>query len=455
MTYVPQYHRRALYARTNNNLLIGDPSMTILPTGWADAADSTTPSWWLGSDSGGGAFAIGPNGPWLDTTNSVLPAVTRCTGIVVDSIIRTPWRYSGPDGQILPRPLWVDDPQLIGRTPGPVGPVLPAGLRLDGHSFWATWLTHALWWGLGAFIFAEASDGTPLPGSLRIMNPYLVGVDDDGHLLIDPNGQYPVRTDFGGRFILSGRIWRLVVLRGLPPNDGRTPEGAILRHWNTLKLGATVTSYVASTFTSGVPAGYLKVSTPNFKAADAENLKAQWLAAHGTGKRSIAVLNATVDFNPISISPVDSDAANLTAGIRTDIAHAFGLSSIWLDLGASGLTYQNNSDRRRDLVDISLSGFAERIMATLTSLLPYGQRVEVDWARFTQPSFETQISALVQAVQTGILTGAEARAYLGITQASGPDPAWRDRSPAVTKPQPPAISQPQPPAAPTEEEVTP
>jgi hypothetical protein len=117
------------------------------------------------------------------------------------------------------------------------------------------------------------------------------------------------------------------------------------------------------------------------------------------------------------------------------VAHAFGLSSIWLDERASGLTYQNNTDRRRDLVDISLSGWSEAMMATLTALMPYGTRVDVNWATFTQPSIETLLPPLVQGVQAGILTANEARQYMGMLRPTGPDPAFIDNSPATKEPQ--------------------
>jgi hypothetical protein len=42
----------------------------------------------------------------------------------------------------------------------------------------------------------------------------------------------------------------------------------------------------------------------------------------------------------------------------------------------------------------------------------------------------------VAAVTAGIISGSEARQYLGIVPWSGPDPAWEDRSPAVKEPEP-------------------
>jgi len=437
--------QRALSVRTDGSILVnsGPGFMTDFkpfgaqPIRWGDYPSANPPSWWLGRDTFDGR-PIGPNGPWLDSSESALPAVTRCTEIITNTIVRTPWRYFlSSSGEFLDRPLWVDDPMLIGRAPGPIGPTVPAGLRLDGHSFFATFLTHALWWGLGAFVCVEASDGTPLPGTLRILNPYMLGIGEDGRWVINPRDDGAVVTDWDGRFSVGGQSWRLVTLRGLGPNDSQAPEGVLTRHYATLKIGAAVSEYVAGTFTSGIPAGYLKVGTPNMTSDGAAALKADWMRAHGGSKRSIAVLSSTVDFEPISLSPVDSEVAQVAHHLRTEVAHAFGLSAIWLDEGASGLTYQNNSDRRRDLVDISLAGWSERLMAVLTSLLPFGQRVEVNWAAFTTPSIEAHVPALVAAVQVGLMTNLEARQVLGLARTTGPDPDWRDISPAGGEPPPP------------------
>ena len=74
-------------------------------------------------------------------------------------------------------------------------------------------------------------------------------------------------------------------------------------HPDVFRLSRKLARYTEGTFNSGVPAGYLKVTTPGLTQPQADELKAGWMAAHGGDRRSIAVLNATTDFHPISISP--------------------------------------------------------------------------------------------------------------------------------------------------------
>jgi HK97 family phage portal protein len=428
--------RRALFTRAGGaDITMNTPDGWMTdwrhgPIPWAagiDADDMHTPSWWIGCDEWDRVRQgqpIGPNGPWLDSRNSVLPAVTRCTEVIVNAVVRTPWRWM-TGGQVTEAPLWARDPMLLGKAPGNVAALEPGAARLPGFGFWATWLTHALWWGKGAFVCIEAADGTPLPGSLRIVNPYLVDIDrDSGEWVIDGGGAGKIITS-GGRFIAGEKFWRLVVLRGLTPHDGIAPEGVLTRHFATLRIGAAVTSYVAGTFRSGVPAGYLKVTQPGLDQQTADALKSAWMRSHGRGRRSIAVLNATTEFHPISISPVDAAASELVRANRVDVAHAFNLSGVWLDEGTSGLTYQNANDRRADLVDISLSGWGDSVAGVLSALLPYGSSVEIDWQQFTQGNLIDLVPALVAAVNAGLITPLEARQRLGLAPRVGPDPTWK------------------------------
>lgn len=431
--------RRAMWARTNSDFLKNTPegwvTNQVMPMPWGAGGNDSAPYWWLGSDQWNGN-AIGPNGPWLSGANSILPAITRCTEIIVGSLVKAPWRLTNSEGELLDRPAWLSDPMLQGTITGPSASLVPAGLRLNMVSFWSTYLTHALWYGVGAFIYVERSDSVePLAGSLRLLNPFLIDIDNDGHWVIA--AENPITTDRDGYFYIGNSKFRLVVLRGMPPHDLSAPSGVLTRHYQTLRIGASVSQYVADLFKAGgVPSGFLKVSTPGLKKADADSLRDSWMQAHGSGPRSVAVLNAVVDYNPVTLNPVDSNVAELVRASRADVAHAFNLSAVWLDEGQSGLTYNNNSDRRRDLVDISLAGWHGQISSTLSALFPYGTVLEKDWAAFTSPPMEETIPVLVQAVESGLMTALEARQRLGLAAQTGPDPKWRDNSPATKEPQP-------------------
>ena len=95
----------------------------------------------------------------------------------------------------------------------------------------------------------------------------------------------------------------IIHLRGKGPYWNGHGKGVITEHGAALGLAATVATYASGVFTSGIPAGYLKSNQPNMTADQAQTLKSTWLAQHGGTKRSIAVLNATTEFHPISHHP--------------------------------------------------------------------------------------------------------------------------------------------------------
>lgn len=233
------------------------------PDGWV--ADQFGPAWWLGSDdawSSGGA--TGPDWPaygyvppynggpigrrdewggrpvrseWLGH-RGVLPAITRATNLIVGPVIQTSWRYytgvaNAPESdvrlgeEVVQRPLWTTEPQLVGRLPGGTGnrPTLPAGKRLGPHDFWRTALTHAIWWGTAAIMFVEDAFGQPLAGTMRVVNPCMWGWTDDGRFVVDPDdrgGEGPFESDFDGYFDAGAYVWRMVLLRNYAPCDGDT-----------------------------------------------------------------------------------------------------------------------------------------------------------------------------------------------------------------------------------------
>lgn len=451
----------AQYARvpTPGSFRVNSPDgfLQSIPEAWS--GDPTTPGFWfVGSDTYGdsgwgemGGWGPGqsygpavtdyaPHSQYLNSASGshILPAVTRCLSVLVGAVVRTPWTYTDGRGNPQPRPLWVDDPMLLGGAPGTVSAVAASGRRLDLSSFWSTVLTDAILWGHGAFCFVEAADRTPLPGSLLLLNPLAVRIDEAGHVVLNAWAERPedmLRADFDGRFTLNGQTWRVVILHGLAPNHHgtddrghRIPEGVLLRHFDVFRLGARISRFADGIYTSGVPSGYLTISRPNADESEAKAVKSAWMNAHGSGRRSVAVLNSSVSYTPIGISPVDGELTKMAQANRVDVAHAFGMSAVWLDEGMSGLSYSNSSERRADLVSLTAASWGESMTALVQSLLPFGWTVEVNWSAFTAPQTETLMPALVAGVQTGILTQREAREMLGLIPRSGPDAAWRETS---------------------------
>lgn len=452
------YRQTQEYVRASQSIKLNSPDGwmgTNGPVWWLSPDQFTPPDW----EAYGWPYNGGPVGrqnEWggrpVDPSHlrgkGLLPCITRATEIIVGPVVRTTWRYmKGTSTDVsdvragtanLPRPLWIADPQLLGTIPGGDAgrPTLPYARRLGPHAFWRTLLTHALWWGTGAVLYTEDAFGQPLAGTLRIVNPCMWAYTDDGRYVLDPDGEEPLVSDLDGYFQVAGYRWRMVTLTGYPPNDGKTASGALSRSGLVTLAGERMNSYLASVLSTGVPAGVLKVTVPNFDQTDADQIKASWMEAHGGTSKSVAVLNAGIDFSPLQLNVVDSDVVAAKGDWRVDMAHSFNLSAAWLDASTSGsgsITYANISDRRRDLLDHTLADWGRGMEDLISSLMTWGTMMRIDWSGYLNTDPNQDLAFVKQGLDMGYLTPQEARDRLGLAPLT---PAqWAELAPAPVPPQ--------------------
>jgi HK97 family phage portal protein len=380
---------RVRTATDGRDVLLNDPDGWEVDAPWL---------WYLGP--AGGAGAGGPYGaPLVSSTGdpkglASLPAVTRCTSLVSDTISGLPWHVlRGEQYEHLSTPDWLADPQatrLDGRVVG--GDVLD--VRLSGVEFWANWITAALWFGDGyVYVPVRDSAGAPKPPLWQI-HPSEVTLDGGVYWV----GDVPLPAN------------SVLHLRGMPPYDAGHGRGVIDVHGLDLGLAATVRAYAGGVFASGVPAGYIKSSQPNMTEDDAAKLKTAWLAQHGGAARSIAVLNATTDFTPISISPVDAQMTAAREMSLRDVALAFGVPPYMLGVPGDPSTYANVESRMIEFRTFTVLPWQRRIEATLNAQLPRGTYLKIRSDGLLRADTKTRYDAYKVATEGGWLTVDEVRA---------------------------------------------
>lgn len=399
---------RARYARTNGNFLVNEPD------GFPSGQDPVT-VWWMGDDSP----YIAPAG-----AGAGLSAVTRSTSLICNTITALPWRLlsGGTDPRTsimeLPASRWLNDPQLHRPDSRFGAPSISAAVRAPRAAFWAQFMRSALLRGMGYLIFEADVLGSPIAGTLRILNPDMVSpqwVDGFMYRRIgteQTSGGGFVETDPDGMFTLGARTYRLVELlnpTGWVDEFGMT-KGALEMHAAELGLAVQAVSYGTGSYRSGVPAGYLKTSVPNFSKDQADRLRARWLEHHGGDRRSIAVLNATTEFVPIQMSPLDMALIESRKMSLIDIANAFGVPAYMLGGSDGGSnTYSNAESRNRDFLSYSLLPWANAVEDVLTSLVPQGQYIEVAFDGLLKPDTATRFAAYSTALRDGWMTVDEVR----------------------------------------------
>ncbi len=415
---------RARYARFGaNDALVNDPTgypSAYAPITWLDDGSGSS-AWWYGIDSGGGATPIGPNGPWAAGAGQAV--VVRATSLIVGPLCAAPYRVvsDGTFGLPTPSPSWLRDPMLLRPDARISETVYPSVLRLSRSAFWGGFVRGALHWGLGAFISEPDETGQPLAGTLKLVDPrYLSTMRDDAgalHWQLDGGDGEPAVFDRDGYLQLGAVTYRLTVLRN--PLSEVDSEGMSLGVFamspGAFQLGAQIGAYMAGTFRSGVPAGYLKTETPGFTQDQADELKSKWMAAHGGDRRSIAVLNATTSFVPLSFSPVDAAIGESKRLSISDVAFAFGLDPVTLNVSlANSATYNNVRDAWVNHRDYGLSPWITALQDVLTALLPGSTGVLVSLDAFAQPDLQTRVQTGKTAVDAGLLTVDEWRLSEGL-----------------------------------------
>lgn len=338
--------------------------------------------------AGGGVYGL-----------AALPAVTRCTSIICATLAGLPWQVlrADPDGDVekLTQPSWIDDPQAK-RLDGRVVSEVLDDVRLSAVEFWTQWITAALWLGDG-FVYCPVrnSDGQPVP-PLWQFHPDLIEVR-------------------GGRYFVTGvdeplPTGSIIHLRGEPPYADGRGCGVLTRHAKQLGLSLTLDSYQSGMYRSGVPAGFLKSSQPHMEDTDAAKLQDAWMKAHGSSRRSIAVLNATTDFTPIQFSPVDAaiDVAK-TWGLR-DTALAFGIPPYMLGVPGDSSTYANVESRMIELRQFGLLPWARRIESTVDAEFPRGTTMKIKTAGLERADTKSRYEAYTLGINGGWLTVEEVRA---------------------------------------------
>jgi len=280
--------------------------------------------------------------------------------------------------------------------------------------FWAELIRSALLKGMGYLIFEESALGEPVAGTLKLLNPDMVSPQqNDNGDIVRRIGTAPwVDTARDGSLDLGGRRYRMVELKNPldSPDEYGMTRGVIAMHAAELALAAQSINYATGMFASGVPSGYLKSSIPNFNESQAKKLKGQWLAEHNGDSRSVAVLNATTEYVPISLSPVDIALIQNRQMSLLDIANAFGVPAYMIGGSDGGSnTYSNAESRNSDFRQFSLAPWAVAFEEVLTSLTVTGGFIVVDFRGLLRPDTSTRYAAYGQAIGDGWMTVDEVR----------------------------------------------
>jgi HK97 family phage portal protein len=376
------------FVRSNGNVLLNSPD------GWM-SNQTNNQFWWVDSS----LETLQPSGGLSDVALS-LPAASRAASLIVDTISGLPINLRR-GLETLETPNWMEDPQLIRPDARIMSTVQPG--RLNKMEFFGQWIFSALIHGNG-FIYIDEREvnGQPKAGSLYILHPELVDyVPGTGYFVRDPQSAE-------WEYIPDGK---LIHLRNFGELDERKfGTGVIRRHAASFLTATEMRNYTSGVYRSGIPNGILKVSNPNLTSEQAAELKAKWLENHGD-KRSIAVLNSSTEFQPLSISPVDAQLLQMSQMSINDIALSFGLDPYMLGGSSDSNTYANVESRNIAFVQNALLPWIRRIEETLNAETSRGTFVKINLTALLRADTATRTQAYATGLDKGWLTINEVRAF--------------------------------------------
>lgn len=343
-----------------------------------------------------------------------IPGAWRCALLISDLIGLVPWyayreRGGLPVERLNPTPL-------ILQKPNP---------QETGMSTRSSWALDLVWHGNAVGIIAARNrDGwptaaIPVPASMVGVRRVLPG----GMASVFPIGaiEYNVAgLKFGEHEVMH-------VKGPCQPGDVRG-MGVIEAHFDTMTLARELARQARSVSQHGVPTGKLKVSNPDATKADLLEAKAGWMTAQRD--RTVAVLNATTEFEPLAWNPEQLQLVEARKFSLHELALIFGLPLSLLGVESSNRTYRNDETESINILKWGMSGHIARFEQTYTELLPSGTWAKANLKAMLRADTLTRYQAHQVALGSGFMTMDEVREEED--RAPLPEPSARPAPPVPT-----------------------
>lgn len=313
------------------------------------------------------------------TTAMTVPAMRRARQVVCGTIGALPLvaHRVNPDGTV--QDVTADRPVLTQPNPN------------VSRSYFLTWVIDDLFFHGVSWLRVIDKDPQGYPRQVERLRPDRVLVDlERGKVAVD------------GRPVPDAELVRI---------DG-PDEGVLTYGGRTLRTCIRLEQAVRKFARLDVPLGTLKLAegAAELSPTEVDELLDAWEAARET--RTTAFLNRAVDYVPGQFTAEQLQMADARQFQAAEVARLANLSPRYVNApNASGMTYANVSDERRDLVDTSLGGYLAAVQDRLSmgDFTPRGTVVRFDLAGLLRGDLLTALQAAQVAVELGAMTKDEVR----------------------------------------------
>lgn len=165
---------------------------------------------------------------------------------------------------------------------------------------------------------------------------------------------------------------------------------------------------------SAVPSVVITSPNPDLSQAEADLAKASWMAKHTGPTREPAVFPAGTKIETLAWSPQDQQLNETRKLSLTEVANIANMDGYWLGASTTGYSYKSPGPMYLNLVRQTIGPILVQLEQAWGPVwLPSGQELKADRQAILGDDMGTTIAWLGDAVDKGLMTNEEARAYLG------------------------------------------
>ena len=209
-------------------------------------------------------------------------------------------------------------------------------------------------------------------------------------------------------------------------------RGLLSTHGDTVAAAVQAERWAARYFQGGgAPGLHISHPNPDLTQAQADDLKAKYVASNTAGPRGALI---TPVGTQIDVLPSDAESAQLVEARKWSnaaLAIALGVQPAMLGLEGPSMTYRNIADVAQQLVSTTEMRYLVPVEQQLTAqCLPRGIRARFSTAALVRPDWGSRMTQALAGFSGGLLTNAEARAMLDLQ----PEPELENQPEPATDP---------------------
>lgn len=316
-----------------------------------------------------------------------LDAVWACVRLLADTVSMMPLQaYTlTSDGVRVPvgqQPAWLRSPAGQDTTTFDWVYQLMTSLLLRGNAY-------------GLIV---SRDSVGYPTQIEWLNPDALRVNES-------SGVLEVR-DRTGKLIPSSNLFRPSAYRFPGKLLGLSP---IAYARATLSTSSAVQSYALGYFQDALQPASVLTTDQVIDQTDAESIKERVMKQRGS--REPLVLGANLKYQPLSVSPDESQFLATQKWSVASICRVFGVPPEMVAAEAgNSMTYSNVEQRAIDFLTYSVQPWLSRLEAAMYGLLPGKQHLRFDPSVLLRTDLQTQMTATAIGIASKQTTPDEARA---------------------------------------------